>query len=1499
MTTISVTPGTITESSSNYVPFEITLDAASAGSVTVLYRTILNGTVESGDLYSAPTSSSNSGLVTFAPGVTSQTVFIRANSDTLDEFDESVVIELYNPTGADFDGGTPVLRSTGVIQDNDGAGSNLALFVSDPIIVEGDSPAAVFELRLSQPAPSGMTFTYATADGSAQSGSDYTATSGSVTFAAGDQVHTVSVPITDDSDDELAEFFSLIVTPPASPPISIEGAVGEATILDTDGTLLPKISIEADPATESSSYYMRFVVTLSEPSLAAVTVNFRTLLDGTAGEADLYSKTTSSSSNGTVTFAPGETSKDIFIRTATDSLAEADEHIVIELFDPTQATFGDGVPVLRTEGIILDNDSISPTRAMFVSDPVVIEGDAGSKFAIFTVTLSQPAATAFTASYTTVDGSATAGSDYQATTGTIDFAPGQSRASVAVPVFGDTDAEINETFWLAVTPPASVFINDDAATGEATIVDTDTSPLPEVSVSDAEAVQESSSNYLRFIVSLSEPSVGAVTVNYRTLLAGTASEPDLYSQSTSGSTNGTLTFAPGQTSQSVYIRTASDSVDEVDEHITLELFDPVGAVLPMNAIVDQASGVILDDDGVGPNIAVFVDDPVLVEGDAGQQLALFTVRLSQLPTQTTTMSFETRDGSAQAGSDYQAQSGTITFVNGQDTAFVAVPVFGDTDVEGTERFSLAVTPPGAPLIATPGAVGEATILDDDASALPVLSIVGNSTFESSSYYVRFVVTMSEASAGAVTVNYRTLLNGSLGESLYSNSTSTSSNGTLTFSPGETTKSIYIRTASNSFDSEDLDFTMELYDPVGAELAGGAPALRAEAAVLDNDGVGPNEAFMVSDPILVEGDSGTTEFVFEIQLTRPALAPFTLSYATADGTALAGEDYVATSGTIDFVPGQTTATVRVTGLTDKKVENAEFFSLNVTPPLSPLIVAGSGEATILDDDPAVSEPVISVGRSATPESSSNYLAFVVRLSEAAAVPVSVDFETVLGTASASELYSALGSAGTSGTLTFTPGQTSRTVYIRVNGDNVDEVDESVFLRLDNPVNGVLAGGGSELNALGVIWDLDGVGPNTAPMAPDQRIQENGEESEVQTIAAFRSRPEATALDYDVSVVGGTATEGVDFTLLTTALSFAPRQTASGISIEVLGDADTGEGDETIELQITPVSGAPVTAASRVITVTLGDGPVAAPPVTILGSASDDVLQGNDQDNVMRGFGGMDGVYGGIGNDSLDGSASHDSLYGGADDDVLSGGTGNDSVYGGSGNDTLNGGSDDDKLVGGGGENTLRGQGGDDTITGGGEADFIAGGIGSDSIVAGGGDDEVLGQGQADTISAGGGHDDVRGGSGNDVINGDAGNDTLYGQGNNDILSGGGDNDALYGAGGADQLFGGAGNDSLFGGTGGDTMDGGTGDDRMNGGAQADQFIYKEGYDADLIIGFGDDVDTLQLSSALVGGLSVADVLTTYADDVAGGVNFDFGNGDTLRITSMVKDDLEDDMVILLL
>ncbi|HUM75113.1 MAG TPA: Calx-beta domain-containing protein, partial [Nitrosomonas europaea] len=435
-----------------------------------------------------------------------------------------------------------------------------------------------------------------------------------------------------------------------------------------------------------------------------------------------------------------------------DTIDEADESVVLELYNPSNAVFADNVPTLRTTGVILDDDGAANNRALFVSQVQIVEGNDGSQQAVFEVQLSRPSTDSITLSYTTADGSALAGQDYQATTGALTFLPGETLKTVAVPIIGDTVAEANEFFNLVFTPTAAIANGVEGAVGTAFILDDDTSTsLPEISVSGASTIEgNSGTRYLEFDVTLTEPAVNTVRIYYRTLDdAGTATGEVDYNEASSY-----IDIAAGHSSGTIRVWVSGDTIDEADESVVLELYNPSNAVFPDGVNTLQAIGLIHDDDGAGNNLGLFIGNAEIVEGadDVIREVAV-PIHLSRPSDQTLTFQYQTADGSAIAGQDYIPQAGSVTFLPGQTLAAVIVPIIGDAIDEPSEAFTLTVTPTAAIANGSDGATGTVNILDGDVVAPPppagvTVNAGGNATISEGSLFARTITFIDDIDTNA-------------------------------------------------------------------------------------------------------------------------------------------------------------------------------------------------------------------------------------------------------------------------------------------------------------------------------------------------------------------------------------------------------------------------------------------------------------------------------------------------------------------------------------------------------------------------------------------------------------------------------------------------------------------------------------------------------------------------------------------------------------------------------
>lgn len=233
---------------------------------------------------------------------------------------------------------------------------------------------------------------------------------------------------------------------------------------------------------------------------------------------------------------------------------------------------------------------------------------------------------------------------------------------------------------------------------------------------------------------------------------------------------------------------------------------------------------------------------------------------------------------------------------------------------------------------------------------------------------------------------------------------------------------------------------------------------------------------INDVTLSEGNAGTTSFSFTVSLSAPAGAGgVTFDIATANGTATAGVDYAASSLTSQTIPaGSSTYTFTVLGFGDLLNEPTETFFVNVTNVVNATVVDGQGLGTIANDDPL---PSLSIDDVSVVEGNTSTVnaVFTVTLSAASGQTVSVNYATADGTATPPADYT-----NTSGTLTFTAGQTSRIITVPVIGETVPEANESFFVNLSGATNATI----SDNQGVGTITNDDvpvTVSPATLPGA----------------------------------------------------------------------------------------------------------------------------------------------------------------------------------------------------------------------------------------------------------------------------------------------------------------------------------------------------------------------------------------------------------------------------------
>ena len=437
---------------------------------------------------------------------------------------------------------------------------------------------------------------------------------------------------------------------------------------------------------DAGSAAMSFTVTRSFITDTTYTVDYATLENGTAISDTDYTAVPPT----TLTFNPSDITKTVTIDILGDTLDENDETFSVVLSNQSPEVF---VGDFSGTGTILDNDD-PPT--LTIGDVTVTEG---SSTAVFTATLSAASGKTIEVDYETMDGTAEAGSDYTAVLPTtLTFNPGDTEETFAIDITTDALDEDDETFSVALSNESNVTLADSSA--QATITDDDEPPT--ISIADATVSEgNSGTTTADFIVTLSAPSGKTITINYATAAASATAGTD-YEVVTSG----TLTFPPGDTTETATVTVNGDTIDENNETFLVNLSNESNVTIGDG----QATGTITDDDA---QPTASINDATTTEGDSGTVTAVFTVTLSAASEKTITINYNSTNGSATAGSDYTAvPASVLTFDPGDPLSkTISVTVLGDENPEDDEQFFINLT--GSSNVTLVDSQGIGTIIDDD------------------------------------------------------------------------------------------------------------------------------------------------------------------------------------------------------------------------------------------------------------------------------------------------------------------------------------------------------------------------------------------------------------------------------------------------------------------------------------------------------------------------------------------------------------------------------------------------------------------------------------------------------------------------------------------------------------------------------------------------------------------------------------------------------------------
>lgn len=375
---------------------------------------------------------------------------------------------------------------------------------------------------------------------------------------------------------------------------------------------------------------------------------------------------------------------------------------------------------------------------------------------------------------------------------------------------------------------------------------------------------------------------------------------------------------------------------------------------------------------------------------------------------------------------------------------------GVTDASGNYSFAglptggnFTVTPSKAGLTFVPASKSFTNLSADQLSvnfSVPSLSVNNITVTEGNTgeTTATFTVKLQPVSTLPVTVKYQTANSTALAPGDYTALALTS----LTFDPGQSVKTVAVKVKGDTLDEANETFRLLLSAP-------------ANALITDNEGVctvNDNDAppsISVGNVPVTEGNSATTA-TFSIILSTASAQTVTVKYQTVNKTAVAGRDYTAKPlTTLTFAPFQTTKTVPVSVMGDVLDEPAETFNFVLSSPTNATIGVPQAACTITDNDP---KPTIAITNVSVtePDAGTAFATFTIKLQPASGQTVTVKYATGGGTATAGTDYTALPLT----TVTFSPGQTTKTVTVQVKGDTAKEAGETFFLNLSGATNATI-------------------------------------------------------------------------------------------------------------------------------------------------------------------------------------------------------------------------------------------------------------------------------------------------------------------------------------------------------------------------------------------------------------------------------------------------------------
>ena len=839
-----------------------------------------------------------------------------------------------------------------------------------------------------------------------------------------------------------------------------------------------------------------------------------------------------------------------FTLTPTDDrLLEGDETIVVSGSTPALTVVGTGT-------ITIEDDETAPEVILTVNPDTVQEDDSVPTQITVSALLDPDIVLPDDATVVTLTlgGTATAGTGHDYTSAWNPLLAqitilqgereGETTVTLTVTPLQDEVAEGEET--IVVEGTASTGLVVDVRGSVITVVDDD---IPGI-VLEPKSIEVTEGGTASYTVALALQPTETVTVTMTTALGATDLSVDITE----------LYFTPGNWNQPQTVNVdAMEDVDAVADATVTLVHEASGGAY--EGVTSEATVTIKENDA--PNVTVSSTALQILEGMNG----MYSVVLTSQPTGDVTVMMDTDLANTDLSTTPSPTELTFTTLNWDQPQTVTVSAAVDADAIDDPAVTLEHSVSGGDYVGVTVSSVTVTIIEQ---TVPTLSVTGGSAQEGGS--VDFVVTLSTASSKGVVVGYATADGTATSPDDYA-----AASLSLTFAPGETSKTVTVAARNDILHEPTETFTFGLTNPANAEIQSGAGT--ATGTITDDDPA-PTAVTLSLNPAAVgESAAATTVTVTASLNNSPLPTATTVTVSRTGGTATSGTDYPAVTDFVITIPAEQTsgtATLSFDPTGDSLAEGDETVILSGS---ATGLTAGTATLTITDDDAAPTAITLSLNPTAVGESATATAVTVTASLNNSPLPTAttVTVSRTGGTATSGTDYPAV----TDFVITIPAEQTSGTATLSFDptGDSLAEGDETVILT--GSATGLTAG-----TATLTITDDDAAPTAITLSLNPTAVGESATATAVTVTASLNNSPLPTATTVTVTRTGGTATSGTDYTAINAFTITIPSEQTSGtttLSFDPTGDS-LAEGDETV---ILTGSVAGLTAGTATLTITDDD------------------------------------------------------------------------------------------------------------------------------------------------------------------------------------------------------------------------------------------------------------------------------------------------------------------------